>query len=995
MITPWSLLTALAILPAPAHASGIPKADYKLKLDKYDVQIRDYTFPSGLRILFEEDHSQPIVAVTSVTDHGSGADYKGMEGMAHVIEHLAFRAKHGDLPKNMDLIKQLGGNFNAFTADDITAYMTVAPKDALVPLMKLEAKRYGGFAVAGVTQNELDLERDICRNELRQNYENGIGDAWTSLHKLLFPEGHPYRSLGIGGHESLDAITLEAVNRFTKEFYTPQYTTMVVVGDFKLDETSAIIQQVFGDMPELLRDPKNPTAPLALVEPKPRLPPKQIEPPPPVSRETVRVQGAVDRTTVVIGWSMPSGYFDNQISMNVAANMISSSITQAIDPEYDPYGPADEQPSAGCGAQPSREATIAYCFIEPPGDWTPEKTIKKAADALVGTWDTEMLKIEQYRQMNNWAFNNSKATFQSSVLRTVDTVADIGAGRATDLALFVHFTANPAYFSGSFEQIYKADMGEAREMARKYLNRERMVSVIVEPFSDEEKARRTAAVTNGQEKAAYHGTQAADDFEFAFDVQQITPETIKRVFVPPDLTKVKKLDLPNGVRVVLLPYGEAPIVRASLYLNGNGETNPERGLNAFAEALTWRGAGMREADDISQVAGDEYQSALALGTAITAEGSSGNLDAVLRTVRTRASTFDWQMADKGQQIKSWRNGMKADGKEPEVWAGRLIDGAVFGEHPLGWWNGNAVYDKMETWGAAEVKGWMYKKYQPKNATLVVVGKVDPAAAEKSIRAFFEGWKAEDGAGEPPAGTLPVPSVSTSRKVLIFDKDEATQSEINTACLLKPVQGAEKAKLDILGDAISEEYWRILREKSAVTYGAYAYGEWTPGGTAALRGYTLVQNSAVGQGVSSMIKLIENTAQGKVDEKRIASAKWTRARKYVQGQQSGGQMMNRLQSQLATGLGFEYFQTYPEALGAVKASDIADLLSPCVGHEVITVVGPKVFAEEQLKAANIPYEVVDWKGLYRAQLTPKEQEKYDESEKKKAEEKAKKASEGKK
>jgi predicted Zn-dependent peptidase len=76
---------------------------------------RTTAFPSGLRILFQSERSQPIVAITSVIDSGGSNDQPGYEGIAHVIEHLNFRAKHGDLPKNWDTILELGGDLNAST----------------------------------------------------------------------------------------------------------------------------------------------------------------------------------------------------------------------------------------------------------------------------------------------------------------------------------------------------------------------------------------------------------------------------------------------------------------------------------------------------------------------------------------------------------------------------------------------------------------------------------------------------------------------------------------------------------------------------------------------------------------------------------------------------------------------------------------------------------------------------------------------------------------
>jgi len=987
MIASWSVLVALATWPGAAQAGSIPSADYKLKLSDYSIPIRDYQFPSGLRILFEEDHTQPIISITSVIDHGSASDYPGMEGMAHVIEHLCFRAKHGDLPKNMDLIKQLGGSFNASTWDDFTDYMTIAPKDALIPLLKLEAKRISGDAVAGVTQLELDLERDIARNELRQNYENSIGEAWVSLHKLLFPEGHPYASIGIGSHETLDNLTVEAVNKFVKQYYTPENTTIVVVGDFKLDDTGNIIQQVFGDVPHLLKDPKNPSAPIALVESKPRMPAKQAEPPPPSGKGPLKVMGEVERTTVVVGWTMPAGYYMNQISMNVAVNLVNEQVLQMLYPDYDPL--TDEIDNAGCFLQPSKLASIAACFAEPSGGMTPERTIEKIGDALSSAWDKEMLKYEPFRQMQAYYFNNSKAMSQASILRSVDEISSIGGGRATNLAHFVHFSANPAFFSYSFQQVQAADLAVARQMAEQYLNRGRMVAVVVEPLSDEEKARRKARVSAGEENASYHGTSAKDEFDFAFDVSQITPETIERVMVVPDRSKIKELTLHNGLKVSLMSYGEAPVVRVGLFVHGDDMNAPQYGLDRFSEALSYRASKQSASESLMQVAGDSYEMPMTLGRMLWAEGSSGNVDAVLRQLRLQVEQLDLVMADKSQQIKIWRKDSRSAGKDPKTWAARLSNQVLFGkDHPLGRYMDATTFDAMEDWGADEIKSWMATKYQPKNANLVVVGKVDAAVAEAAVRKMFDGWQSPKAAA-PPARAIPPFQNAPARKIMIFDKDSATQSEIATTCPLATVTAEKRATIDVLGDVVSEEYWRKLREQSAVTYGAYAYSQWWPGGSAVLKGWTLVQNSAVGFGVKTILELFEQVSKGTIDDKRMANAKWTNARTYVLGQQSGSQMLSRLQGQYVNGVGYDFFSVYPKALGQVKSTDFASLVSPCVGHEVITIVGPKEFASKQLDDLKLPYEVVDWEGLYKAQLTPKEVEAYEKAKadkKKKAEEK---------
>ena len=111
----FPFLFLVSLCAGSASAASIPKASYKLNLEEYSIHMVDYRFPSGLRILMQSERSQPIVAITSVINSGGANDQPGYEGIAHVIEHLNFRAKHGDLPTNMDVVKQLGASFNATT----------------------------------------------------------------------------------------------------------------------------------------------------------------------------------------------------------------------------------------------------------------------------------------------------------------------------------------------------------------------------------------------------------------------------------------------------------------------------------------------------------------------------------------------------------------------------------------------------------------------------------------------------------------------------------------------------------------------------------------------------------------------------------------------------------------------------------------------------------------------------------------------------------------
>lgn len=1008
-----SLVLALALTPAPSLAA-VPKAPYVLKLDNYDVNIRDYNFPSGLRVMFQSEHSQPVVAITLVFDRGSEYDQPGYEGIAHVVEHLAFRTEHAGLPKNWDLISQLGGNINASTSNDWTNYMTVAPVDAMIPLLKLEALRMKD-GVENVTEEVVRLETDIARNELRMRYENAaIGAAWDPVAKALFPEGHAYTRSTIGSHETLSAIDLEHVQEFVSDNYRPEYTTMVVVGDFTPEETWPAMLAAFETELELLMTPEDAEAYLALesdedrarfVEewvprlqafmeevgtkgPEPRVAcDARPEPPPRQTDEIARVKGMVDVETVVLAWSLPGGYCGEDMLNNVAANNLTNQIYYTLNADWNFSDSDGALNGIGCFPSPDEYGTTMFCFIEPKasGGNKGERLIDKAGDALYLQWDRSLNTNPYYKAFFDWSFNTAKMRQMTDTLLSVDLVSSLG-GRSFQTAMFTHFTANPAYFSTSMNAVSAVEFSDVQGLAEKYLTRDRMIAVIVEPLDEEERARReaeaAAAKGEGDTAAAYHATKAEDRFRLVFDRELLTPEAIERVTITPDRSAINEFTLDNGLRVAIMPYGEAPIVRVGLEVEGSSNTSEPWGLNRLAESLYSSGNNLGDDEVLLKVAARAYYDGQ---NRLVAEGPSGNLEALLHQLRHKVDGYEWSPAAKRERINDWQSSTKKDGDKPDEWATRFLSERLFPDHPLGRWWTNEQYDQSRQWSMDQLKGWVARKWQPSNAELVIVGRIDAADAKAAVETYFSGWSTKsDQTG--PVPDMPKPGAKPDRQVLVFDNPIATQTDVTLGCQIVRDDDTQTARAQVVSDVMSERLWKVLREDAGVTYGAYSYPRFYDGGTAALYMNSLVQNDAVGFAVKNMFDIVDKASKGDVDADAVLAAKWTRARQYGLGQQSGEQMMSRL---LSTDVGnFDYFDHYPKDLGAVGVDDFDDVMAPCVGHEVVVMVGPKEYAEQQLTADGIPYEVVDWEALYRSQLDKKELKKYLKKKAKEEEEKAK-------
>jgi len=1020
-----------ALLATPAEAAKIPKAEYKLKLDQYSIELSSYPFPSGLHVIFQEEHSQPVVAVTSVIDSGAEHDQPGREGIAHVIEHLAFRAQHGDLPKNMDLIKQLGGSFNASTWTDWTNYMTIAPRDALEPLLAIEARRLKD-ALANVTEEDVKLEVEIARNEKRMRDENGaLGDAFRVAGQLLFPEGHPYTRSVIGSHDSLSAITLADAHEYVAQHYVPEKTTIVVVGDFKLSEAFGLLMKAWEQDLDLLMAPKDAAAFNALTSQaerdaflskwvgtlgeyinankglgaKKRVDcDKRQDPPMPVSQEPMRIKGQVKKETTVLVWSTPGGYCGDDVLANIASSQLTNYIYRTLVPSWQWSNEEQSISSLGCFSNPSEYAGSVYCFIEPSSKYKGmrgERLAQKAADALYLQWDREVYKSEIYRGFMDWSFQQAKINGMTSVLNSVDEVAAL-YGRATATAMDAHFTGDVRYFSRMMQQINSIDgMYPVQEYARKWLTRDRMVTIIVEPMDKEERERMEASARSGESTTGprYEGASRDDALSTLFSMDDMKGDKLAAQVITPNFDKGRKVTLDNGLNVVLLPHGEAPLIRARLFMGGDSNTSNPEGLAYFADALHRRGTKIPATERMMAVAGMYGESGSGYGGFLSGSAASGNLDAVLSRLRKETGEVDYVMANKREWLKRRVSNSKGAkySDEPDAWGSRLIDEHLWGDHPYGRWGDRQYWERMREWDQEMVEQWVDRFYQPANATLFVVGKIpDLDEAEKSVRDYFDSWSAQPGTEVGPIKPPAAPTQLADRKVLVFDKPTSTQTGVTLACPLEPWTNDNYLAGRVLGESISEVAWRRLREKAGVTYGAYAFNRTYPGGASSLTIGGLFQNNATEFAVATYLDLIEKASTGDIDDSIVATAKWSRARETVLAQQSSNQMIGYLMGSVASGRGLDYLNSVPGLLSSVDTDQMSGLMSTCKGHEIITVMGPLEYAEPALQKLGMPYEVVDWDDLYQAQLDEKELKKHlkakEKWQKKKAEEEAEKAAE---
>jgi predicted Zn-dependent peptidase len=148
------------------------------------------------------------------------------------------------------LIEQAGGSLNGSTWLDRTNYFETLPAHYLELGLWLEADRLG-WLLPAMTQEKLDNQRDVVKNERRWRVDNQpYGDWDERLQALMYPPDHPYHHSVIGSMEDLDAASLEDVEKFFRTYYTPSNAVLSIVGDFDPDNARVLVQKYFGEIPQ-------------------------------------------------------------------------------------------------------------------------------------------------------------------------------------------------------------------------------------------------------------------------------------------------------------------------------------------------------------------------------------------------------------------------------------------------------------------------------------------------------------------------------------------------------------------------------------------------------------------------------------------------------------------------------------------------------------------------------------------------------------------------
>ena len=218
---------------------------FPIFLNAQTVPAHEYHLDNGMKVIVKTDSRSPTVLHMLWYRVGSMDEKTGKTGVAHVLEHLMFKGTKNikDFSKR---VAALGGQENAFTSKDFTAYYQHIGKDHLEAMMELEADRMVNLSL---TDEEFKPEMNVIKEERRWRTDDRAPALLLETMNATAFVAHPYRTPVIGWMDDLDHMTLANAQEWYKQWYAPNNATMVVVGDVIPDEVFALAKKHFGKIP--------------------------------------------------------------------------------------------------------------------------------------------------------------------------------------------------------------------------------------------------------------------------------------------------------------------------------------------------------------------------------------------------------------------------------------------------------------------------------------------------------------------------------------------------------------------------------------------------------------------------------------------------------------------------------------------------------------------------------------------------------------------------
>ncbi|TYA59022.1 M16 family metallopeptidase [Formosa maritima] len=768
---------------------------------EFKIAYEKFTLDNGLEVILHEDHSDPLIAVATMMHVGSNREEPGKTGFAHFFEHMSFNdSENVPVGANRKLIPEWGGIRNGGTNNDYTVYYEVVPKDAFEKILWIDSDRFG-YMLNTVTEAALEREKQVVKNEKRQNYDNRpYGYTNEIVRKNLYPEGHPYSWTTIGALPDLQAATIDDVKTFYKKYYGASNASLVIAGDIDIEETKKQVEKWFGEIPSGPEVEKLVAQPANLTETKSLYFEDDFAKLPELRMVVPTVED----------------YHKDTYALSILGQLLSGSKKA---PLYQVV--VEEQKLAPniSTYQSSSEIAGEFVFRVRANENTDLDAVKEGIDEGLKRFETNGVNANDLKRI--------KAELETNLYQGVSTVLN----KAFQLVQDNEFNGDPSYITQTAKLTNAVTAEDVMRVYNQYIKNKNYVMTSVVP-----KGQLDLAVTGSVEATVWkeevvEGVANEEVSQGEEAVYEKTPSKHDRSEPPfGELPLFKSPDiwtgsLENGLTLYGIENNEVPLVQFDITIPGGELLDPKgkEGVSGLFANIMIEGTATKTPAELEEAIG-------LLGASINITSAreelhimgsclAKNFNETIKLVNEILLEPRWDEAEFARLKQALETSLKGREANPNAIGQMVLYKLLYGESHRFGIPGAGTLESTKDISMDDLKAY-YANLSPKNASFHIVGDISKPQTEHTL-ATLNNWKGDT--IQIPKETLPETPVKGN--LYFIDFPNAKQSVILISKLALSSNNDDFNNLqytnEVLGGGSSGMLTQTLRIQKGYTYGAYS------------------------------------------------------------------------------------------------------------------------------------------------------------------------------
>jgi predicted Zn-dependent peptidase len=538
---------------------------------------------------------------------------------------------------------------------------------------------------------------------------------------------------------------------------------------------------------------------------------------------------------------------------------------------------------------------------------------------------THMTGLLLLRDRAQSLFGMRQQAVAQVVLRSESFVA-----RALERSDYLQTLGDPATYEMVLSDVITLAPKDIATFAERYLKGDRSRVLYLDPIpAGQRPTPGTVGVAGAAELAGALGDDTPVLGADLGDAPRVPP--------PPEIAEARHYHMPNGLEVAIIPRHQFPVVTAVLSFNGGTAAGEPRGvvdLLRIVQSPTLSLAA--NAMEVNAYDGIDFTSDVVRA----GKRNLGNALLLLAARVTRVDGIDWDKALAPPEKQS-----APVEPAPQVKATRAFWQALYGDHPYG---RSSSYADWLAITPDQMRGWIMRMHNPRNAVLIIAGDVDVAATQTLVERWFGPWEMRREAVElrPPTPPAAPPAGQVHETVLVQHRPGVSQTEILLGCRLPAGDQRDLAKYQLLASLLGSQLQTRLREEAGAAYSIDANAAVLRGGSAHLLVTALVDDSRLGAVLKVVRGLWRHLGDSGFDRGSLSQIKWRTATGSNLGFQTSTEFALRTLDALNRGAATDFAVRMERQYVDTAPADLHAAFQVCRATTVMSLVGD----EAKIRAA---------------------------------------------